>query len=240
MEDGYYYVRDKASKSAHHWDYLEDSPRHALCGHQYEEEITYEGAVRPSRVCRRCQTKLLELKKAPQDSEIAALNARCIKLQANLEDTKTTLKQLREEIRQRDRIAATVRGRPNPPQYFVVERGSRVAHHWDYLKDRNDTALCGHEYNREIASQGHDIPAINICEECTKLVPSYEAMWWRETAHIAENLRRKFQQKADLTDNKLKAVRQELDTVEAKLGTLQEQSAHDGLNDPLLRALQNS
>lgn len=54
----FYYVRDTASRVAHHWDYEGDNRFKALCGHRYTGDIAWHGEERPERVCRPRQERL--------------------------------------------------------------------------------------------------------------------------------------------------------------------------------------
>lgn len=68
----------------------------------------------------------------------------------------------------------------DPLHYYVRDAGSRVAHHWDYTRDRSDRALCGHHYARPVW-EGTDRPRW-VCRACQDLVAPHEARWWRQRA----------------------------------------------------------
>src|SRR6478609_1048958 len=68
----------------------------------------------------------------------------------------------------------------DPLYYYVRDKGSAVAHHWDYLRSRTDHALCGHAYQGAVW-EGEDRPRA-VCRACQALLPSHEARWWRAKA----------------------------------------------------------
>lgn len=53
----HWFVRDAASRVAHHLDYEVVALDHALCGHPFGA-IRWEGPERPRAVCRRCEVRL--------------------------------------------------------------------------------------------------------------------------------------------------------------------------------------
>ncbi|WP_131811356.1 hypothetical protein [Mycolicibacterium monacense] len=71
-----------------------------------------------------------------------------------------------------------------PPFFYVRERSWPAAHHWDYLRDRSDHALCGHGYEDPITLGEIPRPKA-VCRRCQALLPIYEAKWWREQAEAA-------------------------------------------------------
>jgi hypothetical protein len=68
-----------------------------------------------------------------------------------------------------------------PPVYFVRDKTSLAVRHWDYLRDRRATALCGYEYSDEIQWEGTVRPA-KVCRNCQEVLPRFEARWWRKAA----------------------------------------------------------
>ncbi len=112
-----------------------------------------------------------------------------------------------------------------PPFYYVRDKGSRVAHHWDYDQDRSWRALCGHSYTDAIAWQGETRPS-RVCRACQELLPLYEVRWWKQTAeetsaqcrHLAEELataRGRINQLQTKVDNQRRTLRR-LQTPKAK------------------------
>ena len=73
-----------------------------------------------------------------------------------------------------------------PPYYFVRDKSSRVAHHWDYLRSRDDHALCGSIYRVAIAWHGEQRPRA-VCRECQARVPEFDAQWWRDLAESRDS-----------------------------------------------------
>lgn len=174
----------------------------------YRGAIRYEGAERPKSVCRKCQ-EVLPAYEASVWRELAeSLNDRCMTLQTEKNASDARIKELEEALREPHRTASMIQGRSAPPYYFVRDATSKVAHHWSYLEDENDTALCGHEYNGDIVYESSERPP-SVCDQCEALLPRYEAQWWRGAARSTEFARRKLQQRADLQSNDFKRLRRE-------------------------------
>jgi len=72
----------------------------------------------------------------------------------------------------------------DPLYYFVRDKGSPVAHHWDYVRSRADHALCGHPYQAPVW-EGEDRPRA-VCRACQALLPPHEARWWRTRAEALQ------------------------------------------------------
>jgi hypothetical protein len=72
----------------------------------------------------------------------------------------------------------------DPLYYYVRDKGSAVAHHWDYLRSRTDYALCGHPYQAPVW-EGEDRPRA-VCRACQELLPPHEARWWRTKAEALQ------------------------------------------------------
>lgn len=68
-----------------------------------------------------------------------------------------------------------------PLFFYVRDKGSRVAHHFDYRRSRRGYALCGHAYLDEIVWEGEQRPRA-VCRACQALVGPYELRWWRSRA----------------------------------------------------------
>ncbi|EFG78005.1 hypothetical protein HMPREF0591_2074 [Mycobacterium parascrofulaceum ATCC BAA-614] len=66
-------------------------------------------------------------------------------------------------------------------RYHYVRDKSAVAHHWDYLRDRHDHALCGHGYKDPVDLKGASRPRA-VCRACQALLPQAEAQWWQKAA----------------------------------------------------------
>jgi len=73
----------------------------------------------------------------------------------------------------------------DPLYYYVRDKGSAVAHHWDYLRSRSDHALCGHPYEAPVW-EGEDRPRA-VCRACQALLPAHEAGWWRRKAEAIQS-----------------------------------------------------
>ncbi|ULE34046.1 TolC family protein [Mycobacterium sp. IDR2000157661] len=71
-----------------------------------------------------------------------------------------------------------------PPFYFVRDRASSAAHHWDYLRNRRATALCGHDYD-DPQWEGPARPS-KVCRRCQEVLPQFEAKWWKKAARRVE------------------------------------------------------
>jgi hypothetical protein len=72
----------------------------------------------------------------------------------------------------------------DPPYYYVRDKGSAVAHHWDYLRSRTDHALCGHPY-QGATWEGEDRPRA-VCRACQAVLPRFDARWWRSRAEALQ------------------------------------------------------
>lgn len=203
----FYYVRDKSSRVAHHWDYLGNRPHRALCGHRYEPPIHYEGSARPRAVCRACQSlvpKYEALWWRQSALHLASEKAALEKAMRNL--TSVVIgKEVGEEGRSTPQAIERTRPDNGPVTYYVQDSVSDIAHHWDYFGNAPTAALCGYEYQGVISYEGPDEPTA-LCVICALKFPQYEALWWRRTAERTERIRRKFQQRGDLTANKLRKL----------------------------------
>lgn len=73
----------------------------------------------------------------------------------------------------------------DPLYYYVRDKGSAIAHHWDYLRGRNDHALCGHPY-RGATWEGEDRPR-SVCRACQAMLPAHEARWWKARAEVLQD-----------------------------------------------------
>lgn len=94
MELPLYFVRDSASRVAHHWDYSQDRPWRALCGHRYSGEIRWEGRTRPSRVCRNCQDLLSQYAETWWRQSATQLASRVRELEDAKENTDARIRKL--------------------------------------------------------------------------------------------------------------------------------------------------
>jgi hypothetical protein len=74
-----------------------------------------------------------------------------------------------------------------PPFYFVRVNASKVAHHWDYARDRRTRALCGHEYRDD-------------------MVWEREA-WWRQAARKLEIKLERLQRSRSPVDQEVHRLR---------------------------------
>lgn len=94
-----------------------------------------------------------------------------------------------------------------PPYFFVREKASSAAHHWDYLNDRADEALCGHRYDDPITLGEVPRPKA-VCRACQARLPEYHAAWWSEQARTAysqlEELRTKYNELQEHSNNQRK------------------------------------
>ncbi len=73
-----------------------------------------------------------------------------------------------------------------PPYFYVRERTSPAAHHWDYLNDRTDEALCGHGYDDPI-TLGEVTRPKSVCRACQGRLHEYHAKWWREQSQAVSS-----------------------------------------------------
>lgn len=126
-----------------------------------------------------------------------------------------------------------------PPYYFVRDRGSRTAHHWDYERDRSTRALCGHEYEDEIIFEGPERPS-RVCRACTEELPRFEARWWRDeaiktAAHCAQLQERWANAHRDVqvSRTQIEKLTYQLGRAEERIGALEAKIANQrkNLND---------
>lgn len=98
-----------------------------------------------------------------------------------------------------------------PPYFYVRDRPASAAHHWDYLGDRPDQALCGHGYKDPITLGEVDRPRA-VCRACQALLPKYELAWWRAKAEnkasALDELHTKFEALQEHADNQRNQLRQ--------------------------------
>lgn len=73
----------------------------------------------------------------------------------------------------------------DPLDCYVRDKGSAVAHHWDYLRLRADHALCGHPFVAPVW-EGEDRPRA-VCRASQGLLPAHEADWWRRKAEAIQS-----------------------------------------------------
>lgn len=175
----HWFVRDRGSSAAHHLDYEAPLSDHALCGHGFAE-IVWEGPDRPRAVCRRCQAAMpsheakwwkamAERQEAEQNSAISTIRL----LQSELAAMK--------DVAARDPSTQTPAvDQEGPLNWFVRDRGSRVAHHLDYRAPLLDHALCGHPF-AEILWEGQERPRA-VCVRCQQRMPAHEAFVWQRRA----------------------------------------------------------
>ncbi|WP_133058792.1 hypothetical protein, partial [Mycolicibacterium peregrinum] len=103
-----------------------------------------------------------------------------------------------------------------PPFYFVRDSASRVAHHWDYLRNRTATALCGHDYRGEIRWEGDARPA-KVCRSCQDVLPQFEAKWWRQGARRIEIHRDRLEKRNAEIENELTQLRRQINQLTYQL-----------------------
>lgn len=71
--------------------------------------------------------------------------------------------------------------------YYVRDKAP-AAHIWDYLKNRSDRGLCGHQF-LDPEDLGEVPRPRSVCRACQELAPKAEAVRWRELAEqTAEEL----------------------------------------------------
>lgn len=73
-----------------------------------------------------------------------------------------------------------------PPYFYVREKSAPAAHHWDYLRDRSTSALCGHEYVDPITLGEIPRPR-SVCRGCQARLCEWETIWWRDQYHTASS-----------------------------------------------------
>lgn len=96
------------------------------------------------------------------------------------------------------------------PYFYVREKSSTAAHHWDYLRDRADSALCGHGYVDPITLGEVPRPK-SVCRACQARLPEWEAKWWRQQAEGSSeklaDLQKKYDGLAVHADNQQRQLR---------------------------------
>src|SRR4051794_36869899 len=102
----------------------------------------------------------------------------------------------------------------SPPFYFVRDKSSSVAHHWDYERGRSDHALCGCPY-MEPKWEGAERPRA-VCRACQSRLLTYEARWWKaqaqklrdELAYLTEQSEKRAAELQERIDNQRRALAQ--------------------------------
>jgi hypothetical protein len=91
-----------------------------------------------------------------------------------------------------------------PPHSYVQDTGASVVHHVDYLKRREDHALCGVVLENP-TTLGQTGPSEVVCPDCEAKLVEYQLTWWRTTARAAttelDELRVKYREVAEYADN---------------------------------------
>lgn len=103
-----------------------------------------------------------------------------------------------------------------PTYYYVRDKGKAAAHHWDYIADREDHALCGHPYD-DPSPLGEVPRPKQVCRACQERLPEYHAMWWQEKAF--ELLGERCAAEAEL-----RVLESDFETLKTKFADLQEHS----------------
>ena len=98
----YYYVRDRGSSYAHHWDYARSRSDHALCGQPYGGPV-WEGEARPKSVCRACQALLAPHEASWWRTKAEALLAETVSFEAQVDELRERVAEL-EELVARQRV----------------------------------------------------------------------------------------------------------------------------------------
>ena len=104
-----------------------------------------------------------------------------------------------------------------PPFWFVRDKRSRVAHHWDYERDRATRALCGHQYEDEIVFEGEK-PPNRVCRDCQEVLPRFEAKWWRETAEKSVDRCALLEGRCEDSERELRQLRSQIEKLTYQLG----------------------
>ena len=90
-----------------------------------------------------------------------------------------------------------------PPHNYVHQASSSEVHHVDYLKQRDDHALCGVALDNP-APLDPTIRPVSVCPDCEALLAEYHLIWWRERAEAAtaelEELRVKYRELAGVRE----------------------------------------
>lgn len=129
-----------------------------------------------------------------------------------------------------------------PPFYFVRDRASSAAHHWDYLRNRRVTALCGHDYD-DPQWEGTDRPS-KVCRRCQEVLPKFEAKWWKRAARRVEIHRAHLEDSNAKLQNEVTHLKRQLDQLTYQLelskDTIEEQKKKINNQRMTLRRLQTA
>ncbi|MFM8858218.1 MAG: hypothetical protein ACKOI2_13670 [Actinomycetota bacterium] len=113
-------------------------------------------------------------------------------------------------------------GADEPPYFYVRDKGMAAAHHWDYLTDRNDEALCGHGFEDPVTLG--DIPRPRqVCKSCQARLPEYHADWWRARAKALQSDLR-------LRSGELQFAQSEIANLKNRVHDLEKRSEHQREN----------
>lgn len=181
QDELHWFVRDRGSKAAHHFDYSAPLPDRALCGHRFNE-VLWEDEERPTRVCTRCQARMPSHEadwwrtRAEREHKLRrAAHARILGLESELRQAR--------DVEARLRPTPADAAEEEPLNWFVKDRRSAFAHHLDYAAPEQDRALCGHLFDL-IVDQGPDRPRA-VCRRCQSALPAHEARVWQGRAEAA-------------------------------------------------------
>lgn len=100
-----------------------------------------------------------------------------------------------------------------PTYFYVRDKGKAAAHHWDYITDRSDHALCGHAYE-DPSTLGEVARPKQVCRACQDRLPEYLAVWWQKKAHALIGERRSVESELQVALANLEAVKSELDALQ--------------------------
>lgn len=121
-----------------------------------------------------------------------------------------------------------------PPHNYVHEASSSVVHHQNYLKNRDDQALCGLAFENPAPLDPTFRPAA-VCPDCEAKLVEYHLKWWRERAEAAtaelDELRVKYRELAGHGDDQEVRAEPSPESREAQAGSTAEQGEPTPLLD---------
>lgn len=100
-----------------------------------------------------------------------------------------------------------------PPYFYVRDKGMAAAHHWDYLRDKADEALCGHGY-KDPVTLGEIPRPRQVCRACQDRLWEYHAAWWSKRAEELESHARTLDARLQTAHAELLALRSKFDELQ--------------------------
>lgn len=100
--------------------------------------------------------------------------------------------------------------------YYVRDTGSRVAHHWDYTRNRTDHALCGHPYSGTNPWESTERPRA-LCLACQALTGPRELSWLKSAVERMKDEHRQLTERCQAQELELRNLRRKTENQRVRL-----------------------